>query len=93
MTKMCNTYCWELKRYPESKKYVFPPLLTQIALSVKKLATSNDPIGGYRQFCQRGSNSENVVFLLLFFKLMKRELRIQIPLKAGHHLPASETPF
>ena len=42
---------------------------------------------GYRKLCQgRGSN---------FFKLfsLMREERIQIPLKAGHRPPTSETPF
>ena len=38
------------------------------------------------KFCQRGSNSAT---LTIFF----RGERIQIPLKAGQHRPASETPF
>ena len=41
---------------------------------------------GSRKFCQRGSNSAT---LTIFF----RGKRIQIPLKAGQHRPASETPF
>ena len=40
-----------------------------------------------REFCQRGSNFDN-----FFFKLM-RGGRIQVPLKAGHHCTASETPL
>ena len=35
-------------------------------------------------FCQRGSNSDNSL-------LGMRGERIQIPLKAGHYLPTSET--
>ena len=41
-----------------------------------------DHMRGSRKFCQRGCNSD--VF---------RAERIQIPLKVGHHCPASETPF
>ena len=41
---------------------------------------------GSRKFCQRGSNSDNI------FSDNEGE-RIQIPLKVGHHRPASETPF
>ena len=43
---------------------------------------------GPRRFCQSESNFDNVFFL----GLMRGE-RIQIPLKAGYHRPASETPF
>ena len=45
---------------------------------------------GPRKFCQRGggSNFDNV-----FFYFVEEELEDQIPLKAGHHRPASETPF
>ena len=39
-----------------------------------------------RKFCQRGSHSDG------FFSDNEGE-RIQIPLKEGHHRPASETPF
>ena len=46
---------------------------------------------GSRKFCQRGSNFDNF-FFFFFFKLMRGEM-IQIPLKVGHHRPASETPF
>ena len=40
-----------------------------------------------RKFCQKGSNG--------FFFLIRGEKtqRLEIPLKAGHHRPASETPF
>ena len=40
---------------------------------------------GSRKFCQRGVN--------FFFLFLIRGKRIQIALKAGHHGPASETPF
>ena len=39
-------------------------------------------------FYQRGSNFDNV-----FFYLFLVDEGIQIPLKAGHRLPATETPF
>ena len=39
------------------------------------------------KFCQRGSNYENV-----FFSLM-RGGRVNLSLWAGHHWPASESPF
>ena len=42
---------------------------------------------GSRKFCRRGTNFDR-----FFLKLM-RGGRVQIPLKAGHHRPASETPF
>ena len=42
---------------------------------------------GSRKFCQRVSNSATLT--IYFF----RGERIQIPLKAGQHRPASETPF
>ena len=42
---------------------------------------------GPRKFCQRGSNSAPLT--IYFF----RGERIQIPLKAGQHRPASKTPF
>ena len=49
---------------------------------------------GSKKFCQRGSNSGVFLFvccyLIVFSYLMRRE-KIQIPLKAGHHRPASET--
>ena len=41
-------------------------------------------IRGSRKFFQRESNFDNVFFL---------DEGIRIPLKAGHHRPASETPF
>ena len=41
-----------------------------------------------RKFCQRGSSSDNVFFVVVLF-----DERIQIPLREGHHRPASETPF
>ena len=44
---------------------------------------------GPRKFCQRGSNFESVFF---FFSLLRRG-RVQIPLLADHHWPASETSF
>ena len=47
---------------------------------------------GSRKFCQRGSNPDNVFFFFFFFFLVRGK-RIQIALKAGHHRPASETPF
>ena len=40
---------------------------------------------GSRKFCQKGSNTE--VFLADGMK------RIEMPLKTGHHRPASETPL
>ena len=58
-----------------------------------------------RKLCQRGSNSDNVcvcVLLLFFFfffflrdcvVLVDEGKRILIPLKTGHHQPASETPL
>ena len=46
--------------------------------------------GGSRKFCQRGPTLTSFFFYL--FSLM-RVGRIQIPLLAGHRLPASETPF
>ena len=42
---------------------------------------------GPRKFCQRGYNSATLT--VYFF----RGERIQIPLKAGQHRPASKTPF
>ena len=42
-------------------------------------------MNGSRKFCQRGSNFDNFFFFIFCV--------IQIPLKAGHHWPASETPF
>ena len=44
-------------------------------------------VRGSRKFCQRGSK-----FFVFVFKLLRVE-RIQIPLKAGHHRPTSETPI
>ena len=46
---------------------------------------------GSRRFCHKGSNLDNV-FFVVFFSLMRRG-RIQIPLLVGHQWPASETPF
>ena len=43
---------------------------------------------GSRKFCQRGSNWH----FLYFFKSIRGE-RILLPQKAGHHQPASGTPF
>ena len=42
---------------------------------------------GSRNFCQRGSNFDNFFFVVLGDEMIK------IALKAGHHWPASETPF
>ena len=42
---------------------------------------------GSRKFCQRGSSSPNVCCCFFVGE------RIQIPLKAGHYWPVSETPF
>ena len=44
---------------------------------------------GSRKFCQMGSIDIYVVVVVF---LMRVE-RFQIPLKAGHHRPTSETPF
>ena len=46
---------------------------------------------GSRKFCQRGSNSDNVLFL--FFSFFFRGERLQRPPKAGNYRPASKTPF
>ena len=43
---------------------------------------------GSRKFFQRVSNFENLFFV--FFLVNEW---IQIPLKSGHHRPASDTPF
>ena len=48
---------------------------------------------GFRKFFQRGSNSDNVCFLFWGRRGVMRWDTIQIPLKAGHHRPTSETPF
>ena len=45
---------------------------------------------GSRKFYQRGSKFENVFF---FFFFLISGGRIKMPLLAGHHRPASETPF
>ena len=42
-----------------------------------------------RKFCQRGSNTDSFVFVFL----VDRMERIEMPLKVGHHWPASETPL
>ena len=49
-----------------------------------------DNMRGSRKLCQRGSNSDNVLF---FSSFSMRGKRIQITIKAGQHRPASETPF
>ena len=41
---------------------------------------------GYRKFCLRGSNFD-------FFLSLMGGGRMKIPLLAGHHRPARETPF
>ena len=53
---------------------------------------------GSRKFCQRESNSDVVfLFLFLFFCFFSDEGRedpnTNVPLKAGHYLLASKTPF
>ena len=40
---------------------------------------------GSRKFCQRGSNTDNVFFLVDGME------RVEMPLKMGHNRPASET--
>ena len=46
-----------------------------------------------RKFCQRGPDFDNFFLFIFFFSWCQRGGRIQIPLKAGHHQHASETPF
>ena len=47
---------------------------------------------GSRNFCQRGSNFDNVLLIFLYvFVLIDQG--IQIPLQIGHHRSASKTPF
>ena len=62
----------------------------------------NPYMRGSRKFCQRGSNSifNFDVFRGFFFVFLEEEKNItiireknQIPLSAGHHRPASKTPF
>ena len=48
---------------------------------------------GSRKLCQRGANFDNIFFFFFFFFFMIRGGMIKIPLLAGHHRPASETPF
>ena len=45
---------------------------------------------GSRNFCQRGSK---LTVFSFFFSLVDEKRDDKIPLKAGHHRPASETPF
>ena len=52
---------------------------------------------GSRKFYQRGSKFDKVFFFFFFFfgwgGLLMSGGRIKMPLLAGHHRPASETPF
>ena len=41
----------------------------------------------------RGGPTLTSFFLYFYFIILMRGKRIQIALNAGHHLPASETPF
>ena len=58
---------------------------------------SNDSQGILKvKFCQRGSNSDNVFFFVVFFFSFFsswRENGSKVPLRAGHHRPTSETPL
>ena len=56
-------------------------------MSPMQIGSPNLFMRGSRKFCQRGSNSDTIIFWLM------RWDRIQIPLKASHHRPTSETPF
>ena len=48
---------------------------------------------GSREFCKRGSNSGNIFFFFFFNSTKNSAHQCQIALKAGHHRPASKTPF
>ena len=65
-------------------------------LNTGKLTCLIEVMHGFRKFCQRGSNSDNVFFSVLSFSfLLVDEGRTEdlYNIKAGHHRPTSETPF
>ena len=50
-------------------------------------------IRGFRKFCLRVSNSDNVFFYPFFIFTNNSAHQCQIALRADYHRPASETPF